>query len=68
MASSAQHEHTAKIQEAKRLREDEKSRKIKEDRIQEWALLDISEWSQGIHFQLTQSNTPKLTSPKSDSH
>lgn len=53
----AQAAHIAKINAAKRECED--NGRIKPDRIQEWALLDICERLQGIHFALIQANLPK---------
>ena len=53
----AQAAHTAKLNAAKKACEQDG--KIKEDKIQEWALLDICEWLQGIHYQVTMLNVPR---------
>ena len=51
--------HEAKIQAAKRSLEEHDGKRIKEDKIQEWALLEISETLRGIHFALLKMQIPR---------
>jgi hypothetical protein len=53
MTNRAQQEHhLAKIQEAKRRLEENEGKRIKADKIVEWALLEIAQQLQAIHQQL----------------
>jgi len=52
--SEAQVIHQQKIQAAKKQLEEQDGRRIKADKIQEWALLEIAERLSGIEFQLGQ--------------
>jgi hypothetical protein len=52
--SSAQIAHFQKMQLTKRELEDEGGKRIKADKIQEWALLEIAERLSGIELQLAQ--------------
>jgi hypothetical protein len=65
--SPAQVAHQHKIQATKRILEDPEGKTIREDRIQEWALLEIAEMLQAIHFQLVQIavNTQRIGVKKS---
>jgi hypothetical protein len=58
--SPAQVAHQQKIQSAKRELEFDNGGRIKMDKIQDWALLDICEMLQSIHFALAQANMPKI--------
>lgn len=57
--SSAQIQHQQKIQAAKRQFEEADGKIIKADKVQEWALLEIAEMLQAIHYQLVLMNVPK---------
>ena len=46
-------QHQEKIRAAKLLLEENEGKKIKDDKIQEWALLEICEKLTAIHFALT---------------
>jgi hypothetical protein len=54
MANPAEVVHMQKMQAAKRSLEDADGKKIKEDKIQEWALLEIAEKLEGIRYQVAQ--------------
>ncbi len=62
ITSAAQQMHEAKIQAAKRLLEDNNGAAIKQDKIQEWALLEIAEMLRAIHFQLIQLQVSQASS------
>jgi len=57
--SNAQMQDQQKIAAAKKNCEDSNGIREGEDRIQEWALLDICEHLIRIHFQLATANAPK---------
>ena len=60
MISQAQHAHQQKIHRAKLNLEENEGKAIKQDKIVEWALLEIAQQLQAIHFQLTQMNAPRF--------
>jgi hypothetical protein len=61
--SPAALQHQAKIQRAKRSFETDEGKTIDPAHVQEWALLEIAEMLQAIHYQVTMLNIPKPGSP-----
>jgi hypothetical protein len=55
---NAEQIHAQKIQTARSALEEPGGNKIKPDKIQEWALLDISETLRAINFQLMRMQVP----------
>ena len=61
--SDAAIEHQKKIHLAKQKFETDGGKAIDPAHVTEWALLEIAEMLQAIHYQITMSNIPKMSGP-----